>query len=61
MVVSNRWRGRQWTLRRQAGLLAGRNAVAYGEVVWTWRRDPGVYPACLCGPGNGGNKGRSPG
>src|ERR1044072_9481923 len=38
-----------------------RNAAAYGEVVWTWRRDPGVYPACLCGPGNGGNKGRSPG
>jgi hypothetical protein len=34
---------------------------ADGEVVWTWRRDPGVYPACLCGPGNGGNKGRSPG
>ena len=22
----------------------GRNAAAYGEVVWSWRRDPGVYP-----------------
>src|SRR3954464_6804104 len=40
---------------------AGRNAAAYGEVVWPWRRDPGVYPARLCGPGNGDNKGRSPG
>jgi hypothetical protein len=35
--------------------------AAYGEVVWSWRRDPGVYPACLCGLGNGDNKGRSPG
>jgi len=37
------------------------NAAAYGEVVWSWRRDPGVYPARLCGHGNGDNKGRSPG
>ena len=29
--------------------------------MWSWRRDPGVYPACLCGLGNGDNKGRSPG
>jgi hypothetical protein len=35
--------------------------AAYGEVVWSWRRDPGVYPPCLCGCGNGDNKGRSPG
>ena len=39
----------------------GETSAADGEVVWTWRRDPGVYPACLCGPGNGGKKGRSPG
>jgi len=37
------------------------NAAAYGEVVWPWRRDPGVYPPCPCGCGNGDNKGRSPG
>ena len=37
------------------------NAAAYGEVVWSWRRDPGVYPPRPCGDGNGGNKGRSPG
>ena len=40
---------------------AGETLAAYGEVVWTWRRDPGVYPACLCGLGNGDNNGRSPG
>ena len=28
---------------------ADENAAAYGEVVWSWRRDPGVYPARLCG------------
>ena len=41
--------------------MSDENAAAYGEIVWTWRRDPGVYPARLCGLGNGGNKGRSPG
>ena len=35
--------------------------AAYGEVVWSWRRDRGVDPACLCGFGNGDNKRRSPG
>src|ERR1700745_3535833 len=39
----------------------GENAAAYGEVVWSWRRDPGVYLSRLCGDGNGGKKGRSPG
>jgi hypothetical protein len=38
----------RWTLRRPAGLfLPGETLAAYGEVVWTWRRDPGVYPVCL--------------
>jgi hypothetical protein len=37
------------------------NAAADGKVVWSWRRDPGVNPARLCGHGNGDNKGRSPG
>jgi len=37
------------------------NVAAYGEVVWSWRRDPGVYPPRLCGCGNGDKKGRSPG
>jgi len=33
----------RWTLRRQAGSYPpDENAAAYGEVVWSWRRDPGV-------------------
>jgi len=40
---------------------ADENAAAYGEVVWSWRRDRGVYPARLCGLGNGDNQRRSPG
>ena len=61
MIVTIRWAGMQWTLWRQAGSLAGRNAAAYDEVVWSWRRDRGVYPPRLCGVGNGDNKRRSPG
>src|SRR5215475_12387640 len=34
------------------------NAAAYGEVVWSWRRDPGATSAKA---GNGGKKGRFPG
>ena len=44
------------------GSAAGRDAgLADGEVVWSWRRDRGVYPPRLCGVGNGDNKRRSPG
>src|SRR6266516_1035112 len=32
----------RWTLWRQAFFSAGRNAKAYGEVVWSWRRDAGA-------------------
>jgi hypothetical protein len=52
------WHGLRWTPRRQV-LAPDETFAAYGEVVWSWRRDPGVYPARLCGPGNGDNKGRS--
>jgi hypothetical protein len=50
----------RWTLLA-SGDLTGRNVwQAYGEVVWSWRRDPGAtlagFPA-----GNGGKKGRFPG
>src|SRR6266480_6045552 len=42
-IVTERWRGLRWTLRRQCGeTRADENAAAYGEVVWSWRRDPGV-------------------
>ena len=39
----------------------GETPAAYGEVVWSWRRDRGVYPLRPCGVGNGDNKRRSPG
>jgi hypothetical protein len=44
MIVTIRWAGVRWTLRRQAVLLPDENAAAYGKVVWSWRRDRGVYP-----------------
>jgi hypothetical protein len=54
-------RGMRWTLRRQAGSFApDENAAAYGEIVWSWRRDPGATLA-VSPAGNGGKKGRSPG
>ena len=48
----------RWTLRRQAGFARRtKRLAAYGEVVWSWRRDPGVklreVPA-----GDGGKKRR---
>ena len=36
------------------------NAAAYGEIVWSWRRDPGAKPVEQS-IGNGGKKGRFPG
>jgi len=30
-------------------LLPDEIAAAYGEVVWSWRRDRGVHPPRLCG------------
>jgi hypothetical protein len=36
------------------------NAAAYGEIVWSWRRDPGAKPKEQS-IGDGGKKGRFPG
>jgi hypothetical protein len=44
MIVAIRWAGLRWTLWRQAVLLPDEIAAAYGKVVWSWRRDRGVYP-----------------
>jgi hypothetical protein len=60
-IVTFRGRGMRWPSRRQVILSPDENAAADGEIVWSWRRDPGVYPPRLCGDGNGDNKGRSPG
>src|SRR2546429_6204697 len=46
-IVTMRWAGLRWTLWRQARFFVpDENAKAYGEVVWSWRRDAG---AKLCG------------
>jgi hypothetical protein len=60
-IVTERGAGCDGRLRRQAGLfLPDENAAAYGEVVWSWRRDPGATPA-VSPAGYGGKKGRFPG
>jgi hypothetical protein len=42
-IVTDRWRGLRWTLRRQAGSrLPDETLATYGEIVWSWRRDPGA-------------------
>jgi len=35
--------------------------TAYGEVVWSWRRDPGATPAGIFPPATGARKAASPG
>jgi hypothetical protein len=60
-VVTKRWAWDAMDAAASGVSAPDENAAAYGEVVWSWRRDPGVYPARLCGHGNGDNKGRSPG
>ena len=40
--------------------LPDEDAAVYGEVVWSWRRDPGATLA-VSPAGNGGKKGRFPG
>jgi hypothetical protein len=45
-IVTKRWDGMRWTLWRQACVSASdENAEAYGEVVWSWRRDAGAKSA----------------
>jgi hypothetical protein len=60
-VVTKRWAWDAMDAVASGASAPDENAAAYDEVVWSWRRDPGVYPARLCGHGNGDNKGRSPG
>ena len=60
-VVTRAWCGLRWDAAASGDPSPDETCAAYGEVVWSWRRDPGVYPLRLCGDGNGDNKGRSPG
>src|SRR6266480_3092654 len=49
----------RWTLWRQAGFGSpGETFTADGEVVWSWRRDPGVKLRGKARAGDGGKKGR---
>ena len=49
----------RWTPWRQAGFgPPGETFTADGEVVWSWRRDPGVKPLGKAHAGDGGKKGR---
>jgi len=38
-----------------------RNVAAYGEIVWSWRRDPGATLAGAISPATGARKAASPG
>jgi len=55
------WRGLRWTLGASGASAPDETFAAYGEIVWSWRRDRGVYPPLLFGCGNGDNQRRSPG
>jgi hypothetical protein len=58
-IVTKRGAGCDGRSRRQV-LAPGETSAADGEIVWSWRRDPGATPA-VSPAGNGGKKGRFPG
>ena len=54
-IVTKRWDGMRWTLLfRRAS--ADEWTKAYGEVVWSWRRDAGAKPCGSFPQGDGDNK-----
>ena len=64
MIVTARWvrgamdaaiPGVTARFREGSGSAARRRSAAYGEIVWSWRRDPGVYP---CRPVPAGQRGQ---
>jgi len=42
--------------RKKSRSGAGRRKAAYGEIVWSWRRDPGATPAGDFVPATGARK-----
>src|SRR5436190_19726576 len=44
MIVKTRWARDAMDAAASGGLPPDEIAAAYGEVVWSWRRDRGVYP-----------------
>ena len=41
-IVTKRWDGMRWTRVASACFRADEALFAYGEVVWSWRRDAGA-------------------
>ena len=60
-IVTKRWVRDAMDVGWRQVATPARHRLTDGEVVWSWRRDRGVYPARLCGFGNGDNQRRSPG
>ena len=60
-IVTTRWAGMRWTQLAAGDVSPGEPPAAYGEVVWSWRRDRGVYFAGGYPADNGDNQRRSPG
>ena len=61
-IVTGAWRGLRWTLAASVRCKpCRRNAAAYGEVVWSWRRDPGATLVEVLPPATGARKAASPG
>ena len=55
-IVTTRWDGMRWTRAASALFFAPDEALsAYGEVVWSWRRDAGAKPVEQSA-GDGDNK-----
>jgi hypothetical protein len=45
MIATIRWRGWRWAVVASgAPVVPGETLTAAGEIVWSWRRDRGVYP-----------------
>jgi len=51
----------RWTLAASGDFSPDENAAAYGEVVWSWRRDPGATLARSIALTTGARKAASPG
>ena len=60
-IVTERGAGCDGPPRRQALLHQTKTLAADGEVVWSWRRDPGATPAGVFRPATGARKAASPG
>ena len=56
MIVTTRGARDVMDALASGGFFAGRNARAYGEVVWSWRRDAGAKLRVNISRSDGGKK-----